>query len=62
VEVLRIGDRAHEAHGAAEHALSLYERKGNLPEAARTRSLLDELGAAGSRHVRKAPDGAFRSA
>ena len=42
-EVLRFAGRLNEAAGAAEEALSLCNRKGNLPAAATARALLDEL-------------------
>jgi hypothetical protein len=45
-DVLRMAGRLDEATGAAAEALTLYERKGIVPSAARTRALLDELGAA----------------
>jgi tetratricopeptide (TPR) repeat protein len=45
-EVLRMSGRPEEAARAAAEALALYERKGIVPSAARTRALLDELGAA----------------
>jgi hypothetical protein len=45
-EVLRMAGRPNEAARAATEALGLYERKGIVPSAARTRALLDELGRA----------------
>jgi hypothetical protein len=44
-EVLRMGGRPAEAAQAAGEALALYERKGIVPSAARTRAPLHELGA-----------------
>jgi hypothetical protein len=40
-EVLRVGGRRDEAVSVLEEALSLYERKGNIAAAAKTRALLD---------------------
>jgi DNA-binding SARP family transcriptional activator/class 3 adenylate cyclase len=45
-EVLRMAGRLNEAARAATEALGLYERKGIVPSAVRTRALLDELGRA----------------
>jgi DNA-binding SARP family transcriptional activator len=42
-EVLRGADRLDQAAGAAEEALGLYERKGNIVSAARARAFVDEL-------------------
>ena len=39
-EVLRIADRAGEAHPIVQQAILLYEQKGNAAAAARTRRLL----------------------
>ena len=59
-EVMRLADRRDEAAAVVEGALSLYERKGNVPDAARARDLLTELRDASPGSPRKAPDGAFR--
>ena len=42
-EVLRIAGRAAEAKPAVEHAVTLYERKGNIVSAGKARTLLREL-------------------
>jgi class 3 adenylate cyclase/tetratricopeptide (TPR) repeat protein len=42
-EVLRLGDRTHEAAAAAERACGLYEAKGNIAGAAITRTLRAKL-------------------
>ena len=42
-EVLRLAARAQDAGAALEHAVRLYEQKGNLVSAARARTLLGEL-------------------
>jgi DNA-binding SARP family transcriptional activator/tetratricopeptide (TPR) repeat protein len=44
-EVLHVGDRSGEARPLVERALSLYEQKGNVSDAARTKAVLDQLGA-----------------
>jgi hypothetical protein len=41
--VLRIAGRAAEAKPAVEHAVTLYERKGNIVSAGKARTLLREL-------------------
>ena len=45
-DVLRMAGRPEEAAGAAREALSLYEQKGIVPSAARTRALVEEFGGA----------------
>jgi class 3 adenylate cyclase/tetratricopeptide (TPR) repeat protein len=45
-ETLRVGGRSAEAVRALEEALQLYERKGDIASAAKTRALLDEMRAA----------------
>jgi hypothetical protein len=42
--VLKLADRPEEAAAAAEEALRLYERKGNVVSAGSARMLLAELG------------------
>ncbi len=61
-DVLRVAQRPGEAVPVVESALALFERKGNVPDAARARDLLAELRDARPRPRRKAPDGAFRAA
>jgi hypothetical protein len=41
-EVLRLAGRSQDSSVELEHALRLYEQKGNLVGAAKTRALLDE--------------------
>jgi hypothetical protein len=62
VDVLRVARRRGEAISVVESALALFERKGNVPGAARATELLAELGGNGPGTGRKAPDGAFRAA
>ena len=45
-DVLDAAKRDDEARSALEEALALYERKGNVPEAARTRQRLDSYAVA----------------
>jgi DNA-binding SARP family transcriptional activator/tetratricopeptide (TPR) repeat protein len=61
-EVLRTGGRTDEAASAAESALALYERKGNVPDAARARDVLTPLRGDDPGTTQKAPNGAFRAA
>jgi uncharacterized protein Yka (UPF0111/DUF47 family) len=43
-EVLRLAERRDEAVSTLEHALELFEHREDIVSAARTRSLIDELG------------------
>jgi len=60
-EVHVIAGRPGEAAPGIEGALALYERKGNLPDTARARDVLANLGELKAGARRKAPGGAFRA-
>jgi tetratricopeptide (TPR) repeat protein len=60
-EVLQAGGRPLEARTEVEQALELYERKGNLPDAARAKKLLQTLGREPAGPGQKARSRAFRA-